>query len=484
MGDHLLYPGADTYNEREASYFYANFRLGPWCVVQPRSAADVSAAVSALVATPSCAFAIRSVGRGTGNNIADGVTIDLSLMTDVVYHNDNGTVSVQPGAQWEHVYRVADANKVAVAGGRAGVVGTAGLLLGGGISFHSLRKGMACDSVRRYEVVLANGEIVVADEDNRSDLYVALKGGSNNLGIVTRFDLDAFSTGPLWAGVVLYPNTPEISSAVADAIVSFSKGIDDGIIEDAATVVWQLYSVRTKQTFWIAQIANLDGKERGRSHDDFWALQPNVSSTMRYTNLTSLTGDLSLEMGMQVIWFTHSFKNDARMIARSVQVFNRLIEEVKAEIGDDFEAMNMFQPLPMKFASQGKERGGNILGLDRLTETHLLWLGALHLKGQQYADMAQSKVEQFAKELDEYAKSLDLDGEWLYPNYANYLAQDPLPGYGRANLVKLAAAAKRYDPDGVFQFRVHGGFKVSKSFPEYGGLVAEVADEDETHDEL
>lgn len=401
-------------------------------------------------------------------------------MNKVAYHPENETVSVQPGAQWKHVFEVADANKVAVAGGRAGVVGTAGLLLGGGISFHSLRKGMACDNVRRFEVILADGELVMADRDHRPDLFVALKGGTNNLGIVTRFDLDAFPTGPLWAGIVSYPNEPSTSSAIADAVVSFAKGIDEGTIDDAATVVFQLYEVQLKNTFWVAQLANLDGKKMGASHKDFWAIQPNMSSTMRPTNLTSFTSDLSLEMGMQVIWFTLSFKNDARVMAKSVELHAKLIEETKAEVGDDFESMNMFQPLPVKFGRLGRERGGNILGLDRLTETHLLWLGSLHIKDRQYAGMAQDKMQRFANELDEYATSLGLEGEWVYLNYANYLAQDPLPGYGHENLVKLAAAAMKYDPEGVFQFRVPGGFKISKAFPAYG----ELAGEPTRHDEL
>jgi len=37
------------------------------------------------------------------------------------------------------------------------------------------------------------------------DLFKALKGGSNNFGIVTRFDFTTFEQGDLWAGQVYYP---------------------------------------------------------------------------------------------------------------------------------------------------------------------------------------------------------------------------------------------------------------------------------------
>lgn len=476
----ILYPETEAYREREAGYFYANFQLGPRCILQPRGTVDVSLAVQALVATPSCSFAIRGSGQGTGNNIADGVTIDLGRMNKVAYHPENDTVSAQPGAQWRDVYAVADANNVAVAGGRVGVVGTAGFLLGGGLSIFMARQGMACDNVRRFEVVLASGEVVTADRDKRPDLFAALKGGTNNLGIVTRFDLNALPTGPLWAGNVLYPSEPSVSSALGDAIVSFAKGIDEGTINDASTVLIQLYEVQLRKTFWFAQLANLDGKEMGSSHQDFWAIQPNMSSTTRFTNLTALTGDAEvLETGLQVIWFTHSFKNDARVVAKAVELQEKLIEWARAHVGDEFESMNVFQALPAKLGRLGAERGGNVLGLDRLGETHLLWLGSLHIKDRRFAGAAQDMMQRFADELEAYATSLGLAGEWKYPNYANHLAQDPLAGYGHENLVKLAAAAKKYDPDGVFQFRVPGGFKISKTFPGYGELVGEPR-----HDEL
>jgi hypothetical protein len=52
--------------------------------VQPRSAKDVSRAVSTLVDTDAgaCKFAVRSGGHTTwagANDISDGVTIDLSM---------------------------------------------------------------------------------------------------------------------------------------------------------------------------------------------------------------------------------------------------------------------------------------------------------------------------------------------------------------------------------------------------------------------
>jgi hypothetical protein len=74
----------------------------------------------------------------------------------------------------------------------------------GGLSFFSSREGFICDNVVNYEVVLASGEVVNANAQENTDLWKALRGGGNNFGIVTRFDLKTFEQGPFWGGAVFY----------------------------------------------------------------------------------------------------------------------------------------------------------------------------------------------------------------------------------------------------------------------------------------
>lgn len=40
--------------------------------------------------------------------------------------------------------------------------------------------------------------------------------------------------------------------------------------------------------------------------------------------------------------------------------------------------------------------------------------------------------------------------------------EDPLGSYGVENVAKIRAAARKYDPNQVFQKRFPGGFKISK----------------------
>ena len=62
--------------------------------------------------------------------------------------------------------------------------------------------------------------------------------------------------------------------------------------------------------------------------------------------------------------------------------------------------------------------------------------------------------------ISRYARSVGGLKDFIYLNYADR-NQDPLGGYGPANVAKLKAASKKYDPGQVFQKLVPGGFKLN-----------------------
>lgn len=63
-------------------------------------------------------------------------------------------------------------------------------------------------------------------------------------------------------------------------------------------------------------------------------------------------------------------------------------------------------------------------------------------------------------EINNYAKSINKDNEYIYLDYAGK-SQNPLRGYGLNNLRKLHKVAEQYDPNGIFQKLVPGGFKLA-----------------------
>lgn len=207
------YPNSSAYKTSLASYFSTQEEsIQPACIVSPSNTNDVAVVVKALAAGRGD-FAIRSGGHtpfGGAANIAQGVTIDLSALHTITLSDSNSVVSVGPGARWGDVYAMLDPLQLTALGGRGASIGVGGFLVGGGISFLSPRLGWACDSSNTlgYEVVLASGQVVYATAKGQySDLFLALKGGSNNFGIVTRFDLKTYELGNFWGGFIAYPMT-------------------------------------------------------------------------------------------------------------------------------------------------------------------------------------------------------------------------------------------------------------------------------------
>ena len=202
-------PGSDAYDASLSSYFaLQSSDVQPLCFVSPQTANDVSATIGSLTSAGSVDFAIRSGGHTWfpgASNIQGGVTIDLRGLDSIDLSADKSTVSVGPGATWDAVYAKLDPLGLSVAGGRIAGVGVGGLTLGGGISYLGPRAGWTCTTVSAFEVVLADGSIVEANEVQNTDLLYGLRGGSNNFGIVTRIDLKTFEQGLLWSASIYNP---------------------------------------------------------------------------------------------------------------------------------------------------------------------------------------------------------------------------------------------------------------------------------------
>jgi hypothetical protein len=56
--------------------------------------------------------------------------------------------------------------------------------------------------LKSTEIVLASGELVDANATSHPDLFRTLKGGGNNFGVVTRFDLATFTQGQILGGSI------------------------------------------------------------------------------------------------------------------------------------------------------------------------------------------------------------------------------------------------------------------------------------------
>jgi FAD/FMN-containing dehydrogenase len=156
--------------------------LVAWC----EGRGDVVAAV-AMARRSGLPVSVRGAGHSFhGFGVcAGGVVIDVSRMKDVRVQPVRRTAVVEPGLTWAELDGVTQAFGLAAPGGSTSSVGVAGMTLGGGIGWLNRRFGLAIDSLESAEVVLADGRVVVAGEDEHPELHWALRGGGGNFGIVT-----------------------------------------------------------------------------------------------------------------------------------------------------------------------------------------------------------------------------------------------------------------------------------------------------------
>lgn len=295
LGEVLLLPSDPQYDQSIASYWSQSAQLRPWAIVQPRNTDEVSRFVKAIITVPGARFAIRSGGHMNSpgsNNIIDGVTLDLSRMNEAKFDHTTRLASVQPGARWKDVYSVVESHGVMVTGGRIGDVGVGGFLTGGGLSFFNCRTGLACASVACYQVVLANGSIVEANKDNNADLFRALKGGGNNFGIVTRFDLETFELKDLWGGFAAYSN--QVGPALLDAYSDFMHHVQEKA--NGAFMLFWTYDSSKDDTSWMVVLMDLDGTPRDKMFEKVLAVPASFAS-LGTTKMSKITSEIVVPPG-------------------------------------------------------------------------------------------------------------------------------------------------------------------------------------------
>jgi FAD/FMN-containing dehydrogenase len=145
-------------------------------------------------------FAVKSGGHMPNNGFASiegGLLISTKNLDQVDYDEDDQTAVIGPGLSWEEAQKGLDGTGRAVVGGRLGGVGIGGYMLGGmlvkmarsnkiltclgGMSFLSTQYGWAANNVVNYQVVLANGTIVDANEDENTGKLIPSLNSAHEL---------------------------------------------------------------------------------------------------------------------------------------------------------------------------------------------------------------------------------------------------------------------------------------------------------------
>jgi hypothetical protein len=137
----------------------------------------------------------------------DGLVISLRKFKKIHIDTDSRIARVEGGVTAGELITAADPHNLVAVTGTIGVVGLAGLTLGGGYGPLSPTYGLAIDNLLAAEVVLPDGTLVTASATENPDLFWATKGGGGNFGVVTSMTIQMHKAKPILGGLILFSFT-------------------------------------------------------------------------------------------------------------------------------------------------------------------------------------------------------------------------------------------------------------------------------------
>ncbi|KAF7908915.1 hypothetical protein BELL_0355g00100 [Botrytis elliptica] len=280
---------------------------------------------------------------------ARGVTISLRALNKVEVNKEQTLVSIGGVAKWGEVYSILYGLGLAMIGGRVADVGVGGLTTGGDISFFSAREGLVCDNVENYEVVLADGSLVNANHSENRNLWQALKGGSSNFGIVTRFDIRTFPQENFVGGCIVH----DIS-----ALDSQLKGFTD-LLENFDPYAAIMMSISWNQKGNGYSILNnleyTKNDTNPRALKPFLEAKPQHLNPMRLSNLADFSTEAGkyAAPGLRNQFATTTFGGSLEFLQNVHSIWRSSIHAISSIVGVNW-AMAI-QPLPIAAMNQSEK---------------------------------------------------------------------------------------------------------------------------------
>ena len=169
-------------------------KVRPIVYIQANTSDDVIAAVQ-RARREDLKISLVSGGHSWAQNHLreGGLLIDLSRLHHIEIDETTMTARVGPGCWSVDLDIALKKHGLFFPVAHAPDVCLGGFLLQGGFGWNSRQLGLACESVIGIDVVLADGTLIHANEEQHSDLYWAARGaGPGFFGVVVRYHLRVY----------------------------------------------------------------------------------------------------------------------------------------------------------------------------------------------------------------------------------------------------------------------------------------------------
>ncbi|KAH7398516.1 hypothetical protein BKA66DRAFT_566111 [Pyrenochaeta sp. MPI-SDFR-AT-0127] len=460
----VLQRDSPEFKERNKSYFTAfNNGITPSGIAIPETAEDVAQLVREAV---QCDAEIGVRGGGHtpwkgAANIGNRLVIDMRNLTGITINADNSTVSIGAGERWGSVYEKLATEGLATVGGRVSRVGVTGLTTGGGLSYFSGRHGFVCDTVANFEVVLASGKIVNANKTSNPDLFAALKGGSNNFGIVTKIVLPTFPLGKLWGGMTVHPGTsyPDAVRALYEFATSSTPDPDAHLLLSSGWAKIAGGEITVLSLYHASHQTIEPGPE---SLANFTAIQPRLNSSLRQASLVEFTAEQSSFSvdGGRNLYFTTTIKPDIDLLLEVQALFRKHIAPIQE--AKDLAFSIVLQPMTSQMLQKSAEGGRNAMGLSAYDGPYInVLINPVWSEAKDDDQIVQTSLA-LLDAIDKAAEAKGNGARYRFMNYS-YGSQKVIESYGDSARQFLREVSAKYDPKRFFQKNVPGGFKLGSN---------------------
>ncbi|EJT69416.1 hypothetical protein GGTG_13035 [Gaeumannomyces tritici R3-111a-1] len=459
MPGRVIFPSDDAYSASQGSYFAGQARdMKPGCIFMPTTTDEVSRFVRTVGARtgPDAKFAVRGGGhtlwKGAAN-IDNGITVDMRHMSGVVLSADGSVASLGPGGRFGDVYHSLKPHNLTVMGGRVPSIGVGGFLTSGGMTFLSRRHGFACDSVLGYEIVLASGEVLGnVTQASHPDLWLALKGGINNFGIVTRFDVATYPSDSMWYDVVRYNYSEGVLKAQAR---EFSRFMSPGASFDPDAMMGIFLDYAGGNFFVRDTLWHTGGVANPPVYKPFRDI-PNLGGSGKLLAVADVVDTFGADIPAST---SRAFQLDWSFVNPPAEVYMELFKiwEDGVKTLSDVEGFFVeFLTQPQSVVAKGTP---SLFGLEPGRTDNAMMLMTAGYASAADDERVRVGILGIVRAQRGLLRRKGYLLDFIYANYADK-SQGVYESWGADSVTKLQAASRKYDPQGVFQKRVPGGLKV------------------------
>jgi FAD/FMN-containing dehydrogenase len=349
-----------------------------------------------------------------GRSSTEGILLDLGRLDHITVDAD-GRATIGAGARLARVYDVLHEHGRTIPAGCGPTVGIAGLTLGGGLGLLGRRHGLTCDAMVGARIVLADGRCVDCSADSEPELFWALRGaGGGQFGVVTSL---VFATVPEPVATRFELRWPQ--TAAADVIAAWQDWAPDAPDDITANL-----TVIAEPGEPLRVVV-------------FGAALRDASALLREFPLP--LADMDVRDGLPIRDLKRSFADPdgpalttsrSEFFDRSVPAAELLTELLAGPDGRrelNFTAMGGAYDLVAPNATAFAHRGRRFL-LEHVGAGDTSWVDRSWAIAHEYGTGG------------------------VYPNFPDPRLEGWAQAYHGANLDRLVAAKKKYDPDRVFHF--------------------------------